>query len=232
LTQLFRCTIERGECFQSRRDLPIKLAIIGDGHARAILPGPADALSRINVAYIGFEDPTDHIVPLINNAIYAPIFSTVVGQPSITSVIIAPFWSLRRNLDEPEGDGHFENELAMTARTLTAAGKKVYLASDILFFSFPPDVCKYARFGVPGPCEEPTITFLQKIQNVYSALSAVSRTVDGVKMLDFAKFFCPDESCHMVRNGVLMYLNWQNLNIDGSRFLGKMIVTENPELAH
>jgi len=36
----------------------------------------------------------------------------------------------------------------------------------------------------------------------------------------------------MVRNGALMYLDWQNLNIDRSRFLGKMIVTENPELAH
>jgi hypothetical protein len=69
------------------------------------------------------------------------------------------------------------------------------------------------------------------MQKVYPVLSAVSRTVDGVKTLDFAKIFCPDESCHMVRNGVLMYFDWQRLNIDGSRYLGKMIVTENPELA-
>lgn len=228
-THLFPCTMESAECFQSRRDRPIKLAIIGDDHARGILPGLAEALPGINVAYIGFEDLRE--MPLINNPIYAPIFSAIVGQPSTASIIIAPLWTMQLDLHEPKERDAFEDALAMTARTLTAAGKKVYLASEVPFFSFPPEVCKYARFGVPGPCEEPANSFYDEMQKVYPVLSAVSRTVDGVKTLDFAKIFCPDESCHMVRNGVLMYFDWQRLNIDGSRYLGKMIVTENPELA-
>jgi hypothetical protein len=84
----------------------------------------------------------------------------------------------------------------------------------------------------PKPsCKEDRKFFSAGYETWLPLLIAISLKNHGVKLLDFAKVFCDKESCHMEKDGVLLYADSHQLNSAGSRLLGKIIVAEHPELA-
>ena len=44
------------------------------------------------------------------------------------------------------------------------------------------------------------------------------------------KFFCFSSKCHMTINGKILFMDHHHLNINGSKFVGRRIVVDNPDL--
>jgi SGNH domain (fused to AT3 domains) len=222
-----------GRCIRSHSNRPIELAIVGDSHAQHIFPGLAEALPNANVAYMGIVDflgPTSKL-PSIQNAQYASIFRYIRTQPSIKSVVISAYWYARLHHDEiPEGDS-LEDEMRITATALTAQGKRVFLAGDVPFFDLTAAGCKYVRvFGPKNACEQDRGHFYREYQNWFPDLLSVSNKNTNVEALDFARVFCWDEFCHMVKGDVPLHRDSSHLNILGSRLLGEVIAAEHPHM--
>ena len=49
-------------------------------------------------------------------------------------------------------------------------------------------------------------------------------------MIHTAKYFCQNGFCSMAKNGKLFYRDNHHLNINGSKYLGRKIVENNPKL--
>jgi hypothetical protein len=47
-----------------------------------------------------------------------------------------------------------------------------------------------------------------------------------------AEYFCGEGVCNMAKDGKLFYRDNNHLNINGSKFVGKEMVKNNPQLAY
>jgi peptidoglycan/LPS O-acetylase OafA/YrhL len=233
----FRCSTGLSEldesayrCIQSRKDRPIKVVIIGDSHAFHLLAGIAEAMPEVNVAFMGrFEFVKESRMPIVETRAFEEIYNYVLNRSNITSVIISAFWQNRLG-EIPEGKS-LDDAFRPTVMALLEAGKRVYFGTDVPWFSITPEQCKYVRWLGPKPsCKEDRKFFSAGYETWLPLLIAISQN-HGVKLLDFAKVFCDKESCHMQKDGVLLYADSHQLNSAGSRLLGKIIVAEHPELA-
>jgi hypothetical protein len=99
------------------------------------------------------------------------------------------------------------------------------------FFDLTAAGCKYIRvFGPKNACEQDRGYFYREYQNWFPDLLSVAKKSTHVEALDFARVFCWDELCHMVKGDVLLYRDSSHLNILGSKFLGEVIVAEHPHM--
>jgi len=208
-------------CFQSQNNEAQKMAIIGDSHAEHLFLGLAEALPRKNIVYYSKGPP-----PMIKYEQYDKIYRHVLNSPTIKTVILSAYWNPQSN------DKNFKPNLYHTVNTLTAAKKKVYITDDVPGFSFPPQRCKYkSRFGNINICEESRQAFDKRHQIYYPVLQEIAKSNPYVKIVNISDFFCSSGSCHMAKDGFLLYRDDTHINIIGSRLLGKKIVGENPQLA-
>jgi peptidoglycan/LPS O-acetylase OafA/YrhL len=219
-------------CLQSHNARPIDLAIIGDSHAQHLLAGLAEALPNKNVAYLGPNLPAwKNSLPSTGNNEYATVFKFIAKHPSITTVIISAFWKQRLDHGEIPIGSSLENELFVTARSIYAQGKKVYLADDVPFFPFEPHRCKYSRELAPTrTCKEDKVSFENSYRSYLPALQAVAKKIENVRVLELGKFLCDQSFCYMIKNGVILYRDPGHLNVQGSKFLGAAIAAETPSL--
>jgi hypothetical protein len=201
------------------------IAIIGDSHAEHLFIGLAEQLSSVNVVYY-----LQNSLPVVSNREFEKIFQYVVKDKDITTVILAAFWLGRIN-SVPE-NSNLENELIKTAKELTAAGKKVYVTDDVPNFSFPAKQCKYESNWIhTNKCVEDRGAFFRQYQKYFPILELVKEKAN-VQILKTAGYFCNEKFCSMERDGSILYSDRDHLSIRGSKYLGKMIVENNPELAH
>jgi len=220
------------DCQQSHKNGQIELAIIGDSHAQHLLAGLAAALPGENVAFVGTVLPVwKDSLPSVTNREYSGVFKYVIDHPDIKVVIISAFWNQRLEHGEIPKDSSLEKELTETVKLLTSKGKRVYLANDVPYFSFEPQRCKYSReLGPPQTCEEDADSFESRYSLYSAGLQGAAATNANVSVLNTAKLFCDKEFCRMERNGVILYRDPGHLNVEGSRFLGKALAAENPDL--
>jgi peptidoglycan/LPS O-acetylase OafA/YrhL len=209
-------------CFQSKRGELKDIAIIGDSHAEHLFIGLAEQLASVNIVYY-----LQNSLPLVGNKEFEKIFKYVAKDKNIRTVILTAFWNGRIG----SVSGNLEKELIETVNELTAAGKKVYLTDDVPNFSFPSKQCKYeSNWFHTNKCVEDKEVFFQQYRQYFPILELVKEKTN-VQILKTAGYFCNEKSCSMERNGRVLYRNADHLSINGSKFLGKMLVENNPELA-
>lgn len=212
-------------CFQSRKDVPVDLAVIGDSHAEPLFLGLAEALSDRNVVYY-FRTS----LPFTSSRDFEHIFSHVVGDERIRTVILSAKWSGNGRIGLTVERGKFSAELAATVDRLTAAHKAVYVTDDVPNFTFDPPKCKYERmFSRTSACAENRDYFSRQYETYYPILASVARTNGQAKILHTAKYFCDDKLCTMEKDGQLLYRDRNHLNINGSKYLGRMIANDVPD---
>jgi hypothetical protein len=208
-------------CFQSKENKLIKIAIIGDSHAEHLFIGLAEALAGINIVYY-----TKGSLPYINNKEFEHIFQYVINDLNIRTVILSAAWPRK-----PRKDIDIKSELDKTIKQLTAANKNIYLADDVPSFSFDPQKCKYSRKFSQNDCTENSKVFYAKSQTYYLMLQEIIKNNPNVKILKMRDYFCDKNFCNMAKDGILFYRDRNHLNINGSRYLGRKIIDNNPQLA-
>ena len=211
-------------CMQSKKGDRVDVALIGDSHAEHLFIGMADNLPSKNVAFYIKNSP-----PFISNREFDDIFKHVLNTKSIDTVFISIFWSSR--LSQVPKKSSLQLELIDTLNALIKNGKKVYLVDDVPHFPFPPERCKFVddSFG-KSICSTAIKLVLDDEKKYQSDLQVVLKLFPSVQIISLRNFFCGDNSCSMVHDGVLMYRDRNHLNILGSQFVGSEIVKLSPKL--
>jgi peptidoglycan/LPS O-acetylase OafA/YrhL len=205
-------------CQQSKLGPDVSVAVIGDSHAEQLFLGLADALPRENVVYYIVDDAL-----VTTDADFERIVRRVAAQRSITTVVVSAFWHDR---------GVHGAQLLLTLETLSAAGKSIFVTDDLPFFSFDPFECKYRQaLFLPTDCSTDAGKFRRDYARYYPELLATVRRVPRAHMLNTARYFCGKSTCDMARNGLLLYRDYDHLNINGSRFVAKRMLDDYPAFA-
>ena len=215
-------------CHQSKKDTAIKMVIIGDSHAEHLFLGLAEELSGINVTYY-----TKGALPFFGDKDFAKMFRHIIDDKSVSTVILSAYWHYRLQPKQLPESINPEIELDKVVNALTAANKRVYIADDVPDFSFQPKKCKYERSVInKSNCLEPRAIFDGENRTYYPILESAKKNDPNVQILRTGEYFCSVEFCSMAIDGRLMYRQTNHLNINGSKYLAKKIIENNPSLAN
>ena len=201
-----------------------QVVILGDSHAYHLFPGLREALSPRSVGYVIATS-----LPRLDHPVFAPVYDAIARDPAIETVILSAFWSSKaRNLTEGAG---LREQMDRVARFLLAAGKKVYIVTDVPDFPFQAARCKFAgRLGEPSRCDQPEAALERQQKSYLGDLQAVAAANPGVRLVDVAHALCANGVCSMALDGKLLYSDSNHLNLNGSRLIGAKIVAAAPDL--
>ena len=206
-------------CFQSKKNQPIDIAIIGDSHAEHLFIGLAEAMPSKNIVY--YTRPT---LPIIGNVEFNHVFNYVLSNPDIKTIILDAYWSNRKN-ETPKNTTLFDG-LTKTIQNLHEHHKKVIIIDDVPVFSFDPKQCKFIRpLSFKNNCEEDKNYFDKKYQTYAPAIELLKKN-NNVTIINTVDLLCSNKNCTMEKDGKLLYRDDQHLNIEGSRYIGKFIADE------
>jgi hypothetical protein len=200
-------------CGQSVPNTNIDVALIGDSHASHLFHGLAESLTDQNIAYY-----------TINETQITSIFDYISLDPSIRTVILSARWT-NKDLSE--------EQWVQALRTFTDNGKQVFVTDDVPSFPFPVFDCKYGitpLFPI-SRCTQPFENFDASYATYFPNLEKALNQVPGVQLLRTAKYFCDESECDMTGDGTIMYFDENHLNHQGSAYLAKRLLAENPEFA-
>ena len=215
-------------CFQTKRNAPIDLLLIGDSHAEHLLLGLAQALPHLNIAVYPRSE-----LPFINSKEYVEIFESLLADRQLKYVLLTSMWAVAPlSADERAA---FERDLASTVSKLVDGGKHVFLTTDTPKFGFDPQRCKYQHplTGRSG-CTESNLSFQQVLTSYEPLLQKMQRQHSQVQVLRLDDLFCDEQSCRMAVDGRMMFRDNNHVNIWGSQQAGarlaKQLLTSSPEL--
>lgn len=213
------------ECFQSHKDGPIDIAIVGDSHAEHLFIGLAEAMPGKNVL---FSIKASN--PYYGNDDFREIYKFVMTEKSIKKVILSAWWS-RRRVDVP-ANSSFKAELLDTATKLAAAGKDVFIVDDVPNFSFDPKRCKYSRIlsHVDNQCVEESGSFSRQYDTYIHDFEQIEKTSPRIKVVRVRQYLCGVENCSMEKDGKVLYRDNNHLNIPGSKYVGMRLLHDYPDL--
>jgi len=199
-------------CHQSKKDVPIEIALIGDSHAEHLFIGLSKRLDRNSVYYIR------NAIPIVSNPQFKDIFSYVLTEDSIETVILSAYWFFR--LREVPDSSTFEDEFAMTISELAAKKKRVWVLEDTPTFSFDPEVCKFKRkFRQAVRCNDESKWHAQRNNYYMPAMRRVSSNFNNVFVVPTFDIMCSDSICSMEKNEQLLYRDRSHLNVNGSNYV-------------
>jgi peptidoglycan/LPS O-acetylase OafA/YrhL len=206
-------------CFQSKKDQPIDVAIIGDSHAEHLFIGLSEALPSKNIVY--YTRPT---LPILGNNEFNHIFDYVLSNQNIKTIILDAYWSNRKN-ELPKNTSLLDG-LTNTAHAFHSKNRHTVIIDDVPVFSFDPKQCKFIRpLSSKNNCIEDKKYFDRKYQTYIPTIKLLKKNKE-ITVINTALLFCNEKNCSMEKNGKLLYRDDQHLNIEGSRYIGKFIADE------
>jgi len=206
-------------CFQSKKDQPIDVAIVGDSHAEHLFIGLSEALPSKNIVY--YSRPT---LPILGNKEFNHVFDYVLSNENIKIIVLDAYWANRKN--ELPKDTSLLDGLTNTAHAFQSNNKHTVIIDDVPVFSFDPKQCKFSRpLSSKNNCIEDKKYFDRKYQIYIPTIELLKKNKE-ITVINTVPLFCNDQNCSMEKNGKLLYRDDQHLNIEGSRYIGKFIADE------
>ena len=206
-------------CFQSKKNQPIDIAIIGDSHAEALFIGLSEELPLKNIVYY-----TQGSLPVLGNVEFNDIFDYVLSNPSIKTIVLNAYWDKQKN-KLPKHTTLF-NGLSSTAKAINKYHKHIIITDDIPVFSFDPKQCKFLRpLSFKSNCIQDKGYFDKKYQTYTHTIELLKKNAH-ITVINTVPLFCNDKNCTMTKNDKLLYRDENHLNIEGSRYIGKFIAKE------
>jgi len=202
-------------CYQSRPG-PVDTVLLGDSHAEHLFVGLAEQAPARNVAYYivnGSPIPSD---PQFNY-----VLNMVAQDQSIRTFVVNSHWRRR---------GTNEAGLRQTLHTLTQGGRQVFMTDDGPNFAISTFGCKYGQTAlhIDRQCSNTNDGYRTQNRRIHAALAGVAADVPGVTLMGSAKYFCNGATCSMTNGKTLLYRNAGHLNVDGSRYIVKLLIRDNP----
>lgn len=211
-------------CFQSHKEGPVTLLLLGDSHAEHLFLGLAEQLPQVNVGFYG-----KGALPFLSKDEFKLIFEHVLKNTEIQHVVVSAMWANRMN--EVPKNTTLAHELGRVVSALQASGKKVYLTDDMPQFEFDPQRCQFQRpWTQSTKCDEPLAKYEAKRSQYMAELEDVRRRHADVGWIDLSSMMCDDSRCSMAHDGKLLYGDNNHLNILGSQYVGREIVQRYPDL--
>lgn len=229
------------------------IALYGDSHAYALFPGISKQLEKhgfntIMVSWGGCPllpnvvfgiDPKHHAECLAHTQ---KAFSWVAENTSIKKVIIATRGTIyitgsgygiaesrMRKLNIQPVNSHnnaqpqqlFKDSYQQLIDALNQAGKQVTIVSE------NPELGIDASYCIPRPlsmrepvnCSLPLSLVLERQEAYRKAISQLK----GATVIDSLNYLCPDDTCKVFHNGVLLYSDDDHLSVYGSLYLAERI---------
>lgn len=200
-------------CFQSHKSTQFDVALVGDSHAEHLFIGLAQSMPDKNVVF--YSKPS---MPLIRDDEFATVFDVVMQPNNYGTVVLMANWAPKV---KKGALSQFEQDLDHTVGRLLAAGKKVYVLSDVPQFAFDPQKCKYQRpLSGEVKCEMSRQEAQQQLDTYWGAVMQVQKKHPSLRVMNLTDLFCTSETCEMAKQGVLHYRDNNHLNISGSQYLG------------
>ena len=197
----------------SVRECEADIAVLGDSHAEHLVPGFVKNYPKLVVIDLG---------NLILDSVHGPeeenLKSQLLGNGYLSVVVINKYWA---HSGIPSG-------LAKTVTDITKSGKRVILLDDAPNFPFDAFTCKYGKsiFIHSGNCEMTKDRFAHELSTYQPQLLEISKKNEMVSLFKSSAIFCGLESCSMVKNGVLNYLDLNHLNANGSSLVTARMVKQ------
>ena len=205
-------------CFQSKENVPIQIALIGDSHVEHLFIGVANSTPDVNVAYF-----IKNTLPSINDPSLKNIFNYVLGDENIRTIIISAFWMHRHDL--MQNPNQLTIELQKTIAKLVAAGKKVVIADDIPSFTFDTKKCKYSRIlSGNNNCLMKKFIFDRQLDSYLPYIKNAIPKDRQVILVHIGNSLCDESNCSMVKDGAIFYRDENHLNLLGSQYVGSYLV--------
>jgi peptidoglycan/LPS O-acetylase OafA/YrhL len=204
-------------CHQSKSDSAPRVALFGDSHSEELFLGFAEAVPHMNIVY--YMQPE---LPVGDRPLMENIYQQIISSSTIETVIISAHWVAR---------GVPEDELEESLRGIVSSGKRVVVLDDHIDFPFEPSGCKFSESLIIKPKCTVTIQYERRRQATYMpALNKVVSKIPEARMVKISDYFCDLTTCSMALGETIMFRDGQHLNMPGSRFVVKEILTKNPWL--
>ena len=208
-------------CFQSKADVPVEIALVGDSHAEHLFLGLAEMMKDRNLVYYIKE-----ALPLDGQPEFSDIFSEVLSNPKIKKILISAFWANKKLPLEAI------SQTTQIIGKLIDAKKQVFIFDDIPDFDFMPVRCKIQRiFRNTSNCSMGLKEYEVKRSIIHEKLQALKKEHPALQLVFSSQYFCSLDTCSMTNGSELLYRDYMHLNMLGSRFLAKHLLADYPELS-
>ncbi len=205
-------------CYQTRPG-PVDTVLLGDSHAEQLFVGFAEQAPSRNIAYYIVNGS-----PASSDPQFSYVLNAVAQDTSISTFIVNSHWRRR---------GIHEAGLRDALRTLTQNNRKVFMTDDGPNFAISAFGCKYGQTALhlERKCAVTNEGYRNQNRKIHAALAGVAAQVPGVTVMGSAKYLCNGATCSMTNGKTILYRNAGHLNLDGSRFITKMLLRDNPQFA-
>lgn len=213
-------------CHMSRANKNIDIAILGDSHAEHLFIGLAEQIKTKNIAFYTQSD-----LPVYSNNRFSRILEYVIENKDIKTVILNSFW--QSNLGNISSNRKLQVDFRRTVSELLKSGKKVFLTDGVPFFNVDAKRCKFRRrFSSDHEfnCLMNSSYFYQTYYNYIDFLESLTQLSPQVKLLNTTKFLCDHKFCNMSNGQEILFRDSGHLNINGSNYIGKLLVSEYPDI--
>jgi hypothetical protein len=185
--------------------------IIGDSHARHLLPGLSSYESNLSFSSMGQDIVTSNA----QNS-HSRVMQSLTTKKSLRLVIFNSYWA-RNGVPE---------QLKNVSADLIAAGKKIIILDDVPNFPFDAFSCKYGTgiFIRSSVCSTSSVHFESQRADYLPKLKLLTSGQKDSELILTSRLFCSQHQCSMLKNGVLNYLDLNHLNTFGSKYVSKYLI--------
>jgi peptidoglycan/LPS O-acetylase OafA/YrhL len=192
-------------------------ALMGDSHAEHLFYGLANEWQNIGMVYLIRAS-----APYAESSDFIHLFEEVNHDPKIKGVILSAHWINRTvNLEL----------MRSTLKKLLKSGKKIVIFGDNPVFGFEPDRCQNQRlFRSSTGCTQPRSLHDQQSSISKAVFKSLMIEFPQVKFIDLTSYFCNALECSMVKGRELLYRDANHFNLNGTKYVAKMLKQIHPDL--
>ena len=187
------------------------IVILGDSHADHLVPGFVKNFPRISILDLGnqFFDEIEIQSDSENE-------NQLIKNKFVKIVVINKYWA----------HSGVPVDIDLLVQKITDSGKSVVILDDVPNFPFDAFTCKYGKsvFIDSTNCSMPAKYFTNQLMRYQPILNSLTMDNSNVYIYKSSELFCTRQTCSMVRNGNLNYLDLNHLNANGSVFVSREMV--------
>jgi hypothetical protein len=200
-------------CKQSQRG-EFDWVLLGDSHAEHLFLGLADENPSTNIVFYIFGDK-----PYYGNQAFQDIFNVIATADSPKTIVLTMHY-----VSSVDSSDDLRMGFSSTISYLQNLGHRVVIVGDIPRYEISPEDCKYGQSTeqIMSYCSISRSQFASQLEVFEPTLTNLADEYN-VQFISVYEPLCSAKSCSMISNGQVLYRDNNNLNIPGSRLIGRYL---------